>query len=421
MTEHLTADVVIVGAGLVGLTAAIMLAQQQKSVVLVETKSAVNVDIKTLKNPPKYALKNKPKNKLKNKLENISTMWDTRVFALTPSTQTWLASMGVWQYVDETRICAINTMQLWAKKNKQTLLLKDSDANIGKLGLIIENSQLMQALWQQLASLDVTVVTDVACHSIENNDEVIKLTLNNANANAMTISAKLLIAADGVHSWVREQAKISVTTKDFNQTAVVANFKAEKPHGNIARQWFNQHDVLALLPLPQQMVSLVWSVSTEKANQLLALMPADLAQCVLEQSEGVLGHLQMQGYAESFVLKQQTANHLMGNRLMLIGDAAHQIHPMAGQGVNLGFRDVIVLQQLTENMHSMMDIGDSSLLRQYARKRKADIASMNMLTSGLDAFFATDKSWLNTLSYWGFKLLDKQAGLKKRLIQHATA
>jgi ubiquinone biosynthesis UbiH/UbiF/VisC/COQ6 family hydroxylase len=220
---------------------------------------------------------------------------------------------------------------------------------------------------------------------------------------------------------VREQAGISVNHKSFNQTAIVANFITEKPHANVARQWFAPHETLALLPLPQQMVSMVWSVSTQKATQLLELSADELAQSVLEQSQGVLGKLTLQGKPQQFALNQSTASRLIADRVVLLGDAAHQIHPMAGQGVNLGFRDVMQLQQLTANAHSMMDIGDSSLLRQFERARLADIASMNTLTSGLDALFASENSWLNSLTDWGFKQLNTQATIKKLLIQQAAA
>jgi 2-polyprenylphenol 6-hydroxylase len=390
MSKNLTAEVAIVGAGLVGLSAAICYAKQDIKVVLIDAK---NTQIKSKK------------------------AWDSRVYALTPATEKWLQNLGVWAEVDQKRVNNIDAMHLFTANSDAPLQLKAEDANCAKLGLIIENQQLMHALWQQVNALGVTVITDSACEKIENAPSNVMLHLDNKTV----VSARLLLAADGVNSWVRDQANIAVTHKSFEQTAIVANFKTEKPHNNVARQWFASHDVLALLPMPAQMVSIVWSVSTQKAAELLLLTADELAQSVLEQSKGVLGELTLQGKPQKFALNQSTAKRLIGERVVLLGDAAHQIHPMAGQGVNLGFRDVMELQQLTTSMHSMMDVGDTALLRQYERARLADIASMNTLTSGLDALFATENRWLNGLRDWGFKQLNAQTSIKKLLIQQATA
>jgi ubiquinone biosynthesis UbiH/UbiF/VisC/COQ6 family hydroxylase len=240
-------------------------------------------------------------------------------------------------------------------------------------------------------------------------------------SNHQTVAAQLLVAADGVHSWVRQQANITTTFKNFNQTAVVANFKVEKSHGNIARQWFAPHETMALLPLPQQMVALVWSVSTEKAGQLLTGTTGALAQSVLEQSQGILGELTPVSNSQAFPLAQQTAQQMIAERIVLVGDAGHQIHPMAGQGVNLGFRDVMELATLTTNTHAMMDIGDHGFLRRYERARKTDTLMMNSLTSGLDYLFAEQQPYIKQLTHWGFNQLKSQQNIKRFLIQQAAA
>jgi 2-polyprenylphenol 6-hydroxylase len=223
-----------------------------------------------------------------------------------------------------------------------------------------------------------------------------------------------------LHSWVRQQANIALDVKQYKQVAVVANFLAEKPHHDEAKQWFGAHDVLALLPLPNQHVSMVWSVSTEKAAQLLALSKETLCQQVQAQSQGLLGELKQIGQTRSAVLNQQTALQLIGERIVLVGDAAHQIHPMAGQGVNLGFRDVMKLTELTTKLQAMHDTGERSFLRQYERARKADMMSMNSLTSGLDYLFATEQAVLKKLTNWGLQQIKRQPSLKKILIQQAA-
>ena len=388
MKKTIDTDVLIVGAGLVGLAAAVTCAKLGKKVVLVDAKNP------TIK--PKKA-------------------WDERIYALTSNTVNWLQALGTWVEVDANRVNVINSMQLWDEQGNK-LALQDSDANLPNLGVIIENQNLMHALNQQISMLGVTVITDVACASLQNTQNEITLSLEDGTK----VSAKLIVAADGVDSWLRNQAGIAVKVKAFNQTAVVANFLAEKNHQNIARQWFAPHETLALLPLPNQHVSMVWALSTEQAAQLLTLSNAALAEKVQARAHNALGNLSMVGKALSFALQQKTATHLIAQRIVLVGDAAHQIHPMAGQGMNLGLRDVRQLQQMLTNTHAMQDIGEHVFLRKYTRARQADIATMNTLTSGLDALFANESSIVKNVAGWGLKQLNHQATLKKLLIQQAA-
>jgi 2-octaprenylphenol hydroxylase len=180
------------------------------------------------------------------------------------------------------------------------------------------------------------------------------------------------------------------------------------------------HETLALLPLPNQQVSLVWALSIEQATELLTLSSEALAQKVEARSQYELGSLRVVGKVLSFSLMQQTAAQLIAPRVILVGDAAHQIHPMAGQGMNLGLRDVRQLQEMLANMHTMQDIGESAFLRKYARARQADIATMNTLTSGLDALFASDSTVMKKVTGWGVRQLNRQQTLKKLLIQQAA-
>jgi 2-polyprenylphenol 6-hydroxylase len=388
MTKAIDADIVVVGAGAVGLAAAIACAKISKKVLLIASK--------------------KPNTIMKK-------AWDERVYALTASTEAWLEELGVWAAVVTNRVNDISAMQLW-NLEAEPLKLHDSDANLPKLGVIIENQNLMQALSQQISVLGVTVITDAACVALDNTDQLAILTLD----DKQKINAKLIVAADGVDSWLRRQGNIAVKHKDFHQTAIVANFSTTKNHQNIARQWFAPHETLALLPLVGQNVSLVWSLSTEKAAELLELSNEALAEKIQARSQNELGSLKLLGKVLSFALRQQTATQLVADRLLLVGDAAHQIHPMAGQGMNLGLRDVRQLQELLTNAHAMQDIGETTFLRKYARARQADVVSMNMLTSGLDALFAVENSTVKNMAGWGFKQLNRQATVKKLLIQQAA-
>jgi 2-polyprenylphenol 6-hydroxylase len=387
MTQ-IEADIIVVGAGLVGLSAAIAFAKQGKKVVLVDDKP-VRIE-KTLD-------------------------WDARIYAISPETEAWLKALEVWPDVDASRVNAIDAMHLWSDAADE-LALHCEDANLPKLGVIIENQNLMHALWQQVKPFEITVITGANCNFLQNDEQHISLYLDNKTK----LVAKLIVAADGVNSWVRSQANIAVKQKSFNQTAIVANFSAEKSHCNIARQWFAPHETLALLPLVGKNVSLVWSLSTERADVLLNLTHADLCRTLETQTRQVLGAFKQHGKTLSFSLNQQTAANLIAKRVVLVGDAAHQIHPMAGQGVNLGFRDVMQLASLATKLHAMEDIGQTSFLRKYERARGADIAKMNTLTTGLDYLLASESTILKKVTHWSLQQLNRQAILKKLLIQQAA-
>ncbi|MDX1914739.1 MAG: FAD-dependent oxidoreductase [Methylophilus sp.] len=390
MAKLTQADVVIVGAGLVGLTAAVAFAQQNKKVVLVDAKQKA--------------------------ITRTQSGWDARIYALTEASVHWLEMIGVWAHVDQSRINPIRSMQLWALDASSPLVLNADDAHLTQMGSVIENQNLMSACWQALSQMDVIVVQGIDCDALHIQSDQVTLTL----ANRERISAKLLLAADGANSWVRGQLSIGVQFKAFHQTAVVANFSAENPHADCARQWFGVHETLALLPLPEQIVSLVWSLSTERAHALLRLSEGELGALVQERTKRCLGQLTQIGTSAGFSLSQQTAHQLISHRVVLVGDAAHQVHPMAGQGVNLGFGDVMKLTELTTKLNAMQDVGDVALLRQYERARKPDILQMNMLTSSLDAMFASQLAVLPKVAGWGMQVFNRHDVIKKYLIAQAT-
>ena len=383
-------DVAVVGAGLVGLAAAIALAEQGKRIVLVDAKERVGY---------------------------TSSTWDARIYAITPSTEAFLKALGVWAFVNAARINPVKAMALWHEGASDSLNLLADDANLDKLACIVENNQLMHALWERVDALDVTMVLGSPCTDIEYQDDTVVVDL----VNGQQISASLLVAADGVNSFVRQQLSLATNDKDFDQVALVANYVVEKAHGDIARQWFSPHETLALLPLPQQQVSMVWALETERAKQLLSLSEESLAEQVEVQARGQLGQLKAASKTYSFPLRQITASKLIAERVVLIGDAAHQVHPMAGQGANLGFRDIMSLAKLMTNSHALQDIGDATFLRRYERDRKADVVSMNTLTSGLDYFFSNNNQLMKRLATSSMEQLEKRLSMKNILIKQAVA
>lgn len=391
-SDIIKTEIVIVGAGLVGLTAAIAMATQGRQVVIVDSQAT---------QPKDWA--------------PTETQWDARIYALTEETITWLQSLGIWQHVDSSRVQAITAMALWEPQQRAPLMLRAEDAYLTQMGCILESANLMQACFKRLNNLDlpVTIATPV---DIIRQPRDVALLLD----NQQRIEAKLIIAADGVHSWVRQRVQIGTAFKPFDQTALVANFKAAHDHQGVATQWFLPHETMALLPLPYQMVSMVWAVSTERAQQLLTLSKDALVAEVNAFSMPTLGEITLCGDIYPFPLNQQTAEAYIAERLVLVGDAAHQVHPMAGQGVNLGFRDVMQLASMTTKLSALQDIGDYHFLRHYERARKLDVISINALTSGLDMLFATESPWIQRLTGWGMQRVNQWTWLKKRLVHTAT-
>jgi ubiquinone biosynthesis UbiH/UbiF/VisC/COQ6 family hydroxylase len=234
------------------------------------------------------------------------------------------------------------------------------------------------------------------------------------------LNSRLLVGADGADSWVRAHAAIEVEMRRYHQTAVVANFATTKAHRGTAYQWFRRDGVLALLPLPDARVSLVWSTTEEHAAQLLKLAREELAAQLVAASHGMLGDLTMITPAAAFPLRLQRVRQLVMPRLALAGDAAHNVHPLAGQGVNLGFRDARELAQVLLERGAQADCGDYHLLRRYERARREDIVATQFTTDLLQRLFNNEINWLAELRNFGLRLTNRRSQLKNLLVQHAV-
>jgi ubiquinone biosynthesis UbiH/UbiF/VisC/COQ6 family hydroxylase len=240
-------------------------------------------------------------------------------------------------------------------------------------------------------------------------------------ADGTTLAARLIVGADGAESRIRAQAGIAATTGDYRQLGLVANFRCEKPHRGTAYQWFLRDGVLALLPLPDNRVSMVWSAAQERARSLLGLAAGALAAEVEAASRGTLGALQLFTPAAAYPLRLQRVPQFTKPRLALVGDAAHNVHPLAGQGVNLGFRDARVLADVLLDRGPQRDCGDHALLRRYERARKEDVASLQLATDGLQKLFNNDAVFLARARNLGLNLVNRQPLVKSLLVQHAIA
>lgn len=394
----LKADVTIVGAGLVGLSAAVAFKQAGFDVVLVDSQGQVPFV------PHAEA-----------------SSWDQRIYAISPKNAHWLSHLGVWQLLDASRIGHMQAMEIWGDATTTPLRLSAEEVNADDLGFIVEERALKNALMQQVQASGIRTLFGHARIklSVSPNQAVLHF------QNQPSLESTLLLAADGANSWVRQQMGIGVQQKSYHQTAIVANFGTEKPHANVARQWFSQDDlgksgILAWLPMPTNKISMVWSAPTQYADRLLSLNAAEFTHQVKMAGGSVLGDLTLIGEPAAFPLVLKKADVMAQNSVVLMGDAAHRIHPMAGQGVNLGFRDVMGLLEILANKHAYQAINDAGLLRQYARARKSDLLDMLTLTNGLYHLFESKNGVVQKIRNWGLSAAN-QRGVKKILVAHAIA
>jgi ubiquinone biosynthesis UbiH/UbiF/VisC/COQ6 family hydroxylase len=288
-------------------------------------------------------------------------------------------------------------------------------ASVPQLAWIVESSLIESSLDTALRFQPNLSWFDSRAQGMTVEDTAAHVTL----ASGETLEADLIVGADGAHSWVRAQIGSKATRRDYRQTGVVANFRAEKPHGETAYQWFRDTEIIALLPLPGDHVSLVWSARADHADALLALDPAQLAAEVETATQNTLGALECVTPAQGFPLALQTVDRLIAPRVALVGDAAHLIHPLAGQGMNLGLRDVAALADVLANKEAFRDLGDPVLLRRYERARREDIQKLVVATDGLQKLFSVPGTFARAVRNTGMALVGAQPLVKRWLVSAA--
>lgn len=385
MTKHF--DVIVLGGALVGASAAVALGRQGLKVALIDRKLPVFT----------------PEN---------DEVWDSRIYAISPGNADWLKALNVWQLMSPSRIASIEAMQIWSDQNPEPLLFSAEEAHGENLGYILENASLHQALWQTLKLLDIEIFEGDAQH-LNFAQDFAHLALKDGTH----LKANLVVGADGGNSWVREQAGLSQQKTVYEHLGVVANFETELPHHGIARQWFVEDGILAWLPLPGRRISMVFS--TKHSQDLMAMSAEALSDYVAKVGGHTLGNIRCITPAAAFPLVKQKASAFIAPRLALVGDAAHQVHPMAGQGVNLGFRDVVALVQALAERHPSSDVGDHFVVRRYERARKADVLGMQTLTHSLYGLFDSHHPAIKALRNWGLRLPNDYPTIKRALIRHA--
>lgn len=344
--------------------------------------------------------------------------WDSRIYAISPGSVEWLGRLDIWSRLPAERIQAVHRMDVSGDRGGAGIRFDALEAGVPALAWIVESGAIARAAWSRAAECG-RIRTRVPARpvALSISAQSARVTFDAGSA----LTARLVVGADGARSWVRETGGFVSHLRDYPQHAVVANFDCADPHGAVARQWFRDDGVLALLPLPGKRVSMVWSAPPAVAEALLA-MPADaLAQHVAEASGGSVGDLACITPAAVFPLRALECERLALPRLALVGDAAHNVHPLAGQGVNLGFRDVRVLADVLRGRGAEQDCGVLPLLRRYERARREDIRSMLAVTDALQRLFSSRVPGVAWLRNTGLDLAARLPMIRTTLARHALA
>lgn len=383
-------DVVIAGAGLPGLALAPALARSGLSVALAD-RSPVGAP------------------------ECAPDTWDPRVYAVSPGSAAFLQRIGAWQSLPAERLAAVESMRI-VGDGHGALCFSAYDLGERALAWIVEERALRAALLPAVHAAGVALYGGVAFDALSWSVNAATLTLADGHA----LEARLLVGADGVRSWVRAAAGLLAVPKPYGQTAVVANFACERAHQGCARQWFRSDGgVLAWLPLPERRISIVWSAPDALAAELLAEPIESFAARVAVAGGHALGALRPLGPAAGFPLLYLRLPTTVAHRLALVGDAAHGLHPLAGQGVNLGFGDAQALAEVLRERGPVDDPGAPVLLSRYARRRAEPVLAMQAVTDGLVRLFGAQRPWLRTLRNAGLSAVDRLPIVKHVLAQPA--
>ncbi len=387
----MTLDVVIVGGGMVGLSLACALGDSPLQVGLVEASPQT-------KEPPTHG-------------------FDLRVSALTLASEAMLKNIGAWEHVAKKRLGVFREMRVWDADSSGLVYFDGAELGQAHLGYIAENCMLQVALERRIAELsNVQWYRPAAVEEITVGRSHAELRLDSTR-----LRARLVVAADGARSRVREAMGIPVHGKDYQQHAVVAVVQSEQPHAETAWQKFHPTGPLAILPLPDNFSAIVWSTSPELAVELKELDEVRFCQRLDEALEQRFGGFSLVGPRGVFPLRRQHAQRYTEPRIALIGDAAHTVHPLAGQGANLGFLDAIALAEvLRDALIAGRDPGSHAVLRRYERWRKGH---NHLVQRGMDGFhwlFANEGKGRCVARGVGLNATDRMPLIKREIMRFAA-
>ncbi|ARC91329.1 FAD-dependent 2-octaprenylphenol hydroxylase [Vibrio coralliilyticus] len=384
-------DIAIVGGGMVGLALAAAFKETDLRIAVIESRV------------PDSELADLP---------------DVRVSALSRSSENILRNLGAWNGIVERRAAPYSAMEVWEQDSFARIEFDAQKLAQPDLGHIVENRVIQLSLLEQVKQQsNVSLFMPAQCSSMAVGESEAWLTLDNGHA----LTAKLVVGADGANSWVRKQQDIPLTHWDYGHSAVVANIWTAETHDRVARQIFTPQGPLAFLPMGESnMSSIVWSTEPNRAESLVAMSDEEFNKSLTAEFDARLGLCEVVGQRFAFPLKMRYARDFAVERVALVGDAAHTIHPLAGQGVNLGLLDAASLaQEVMTLWRKGEDIGTKRNLRSYERWRKSEAAKMIAAMQGFKDLFAGDNPAKKLARGIGMALVGQLPGAKDEIMKRA--
>lgn len=386
--KNLNFDVVIVGAGMVGLSLANLLLRQGKSIAIIDRSE-----------PPSF---------------NSSQEYSARVTAVSPGSKAIFEYIDAWKLMQSKRISPFNTMFVWDELSNAKIHFHSRDVSEPNLGYIVENIVIQSSLYECLKQQDqVLWCLSTSVSDIQQHQKYIEIELT----NHQKLKANLLVGADGQRSSIRNFAQLSYSEKSYHQKGIVARVQTEELHQDTAWQRFLSTGPLALLPLSNGECSIVWSAHDNYAKELMGLDDIEFSKKISQASDYQLGNISLRSQRAAFPLLSGQADSMVQSRIALVGDAAHAIHPLAGQGANLGFTDAAVLADILTNTEK--DIGSYKVLRKYERIRVGETQIMQRAMDAFVAAFGSTSNSVITARNVALNAADKFQPLKRFFMRHA--
>lgn len=385
-------DVLIVGGGLAGASLACALIDNGLSVEIIESH-------------PLHA--------------ETQPCYDDRTVALSYGSRVILDAMGLWEKCCE-KAEAIKTIHISDKGHFGVTRLKHDEEGVDALGYVCENRVLGEVFYQRLTEdSKFKLHCPAELTGIEQHEDYVRIQYKE-EGDQQTVCAKLLVAADGVTSQVRELLKIEVSRQDYHQTAIVANVTTGQPHNNVAYERFTDSGPVAFLPMKQQRCSVVWTVPTDKVDNLVCLEDGEFLEHLQQRFGFRLGQLKKVGKRQAYPLALVEATQVVRGRVVVVGNAAHTLHPVAGQGFNLALRDIALLAELiVSSKEAGGDVGDASMLQSYQEMREKDALRVYRFTDTLVKVFSNKFSPLSHLRSAGLVVADLMPFVKHQLARQS--